>query len=73
LCILLRSGARATHGFTSGKAFFEVKLLANLEVKLGDDEKNVHELRVGFSSDDTDMQLGESPNSFAYEGSAKKG
>ncbi len=47
--------------------------MANLEAKLGDDEKNVHELRVGFSTDDTDMQLGESANSFAYAGSAKKG
>jgi hypothetical protein len=67
------SGARATHGFTSGKVFFEVKLLANLETKLGDDEKNVHELRVGWSTDDTDMMLGESPKSFSYAGSAKKG
>ena len=48
-------------------------MLANLETKLGDDEKNVHEMRVGFSTDDSDMQLGESVNSFAYGGSAKKG
>ena len=57
----------------SGKIFFEVKLLSLLETKLGEEEKNVHELRVGFSTDDTDMMLGEAPNSFAYAGLAKKG
>jgi hypothetical protein len=67
------SGARATHGFKAGKVAFEVKLTANLEAKIGDDEKNVHEVRVGWSTDDTDLLLGESANSFAYAGSAKKG
>ena len=57
----------------SGKVFFEVKLLSHLETKLGEEEKNVHQLRVGFSTDDTDMMLGEALNSFAYVGLAKKG
>ena len=36
-------------------------------------EPAVHELRLGWSTDDTDMQLGESATSFTYSGSAKKG
>lgn len=36
-------------------------------------EPAVHELRLGWSTDDTDMQLGEALWSFAYSGSAKKG
>merc|ERR1711997_886255 len=64
------SGAKATHGFNSGSVCYEVKLLDELETKV---EPAVHELRLGWSTDDTDMQLGEAPCSFAYSGSAKKG
>merc|ERR1711997_1210051 len=64
------SGAKATHGFNSGSVCYEVKLLDELETKV---EPAVHELRLGWSTDDTDMQLGESPCSFTYSGSAKKG
>ena len=67
------SGGRATHGVDSGKVYFEAKVLANLEVKLGDDEKNVNELRVGWSTPDTHFQLGEAVKTFAYCGSGKKG
>merc|ERR1712051_1136112 len=64
------SGVKATHGFKSGAVWYEVKVLDELETKL---EPAVHELRLGWSTDDTDMQLGESPCSFTYSGSAKKG
>jgi len=47
--------------------------LAENEVKLLDDEKNIHELRVGWSTTDTDLLLGESAKSYAYAGSGKKG
>ena len=67
------SGVRATCGFTSGKVFFEAKALANLEVQLGSDEKNPNELRVGWSTSDTEFQLGEAVGSFSYGGSGKKG
>lgn len=50
------SSARATHGFTSGKIAFEVKWVKNMEVKL-DDVKEPHELRVGWSSDDCNLQV----------------
>lgn len=66
------SGVRATHGFESGKVFFEVKLTEHLESKL-ENEKQLHEVRVGFSLNDSPLQLGESENSFCYAGSAKKG
>lgn len=46
-------------------------MLENLESKL-ENEKNLHELRLGWSTDDTSLQLGESPMSFCYAGSAKK-
>jgi len=64
------SGVKATHGFKTGAVWYEVKVLDELETKL---EPAVHELRLGWSTDDTDMQLGESPCSFTYSGSAKKG
>ena len=48
-------------------------MLAENEVKLLDDEKNIHELRVGWSTTDTDLLLGESAKSYAYAGSGKKG
>lgn len=65
------AGARATHGFTGGKVCFEVKLLDNMETKIEND-KNVHELRLGWSTDDSPMPMGETAFSFAYSGSAKK-
>jgi len=61
------SGARTTYGYTAGKLAFEVKLMDNLESKL-EGEKRLHELRVGWSCNDTNLQLGESDNSFAYAG-----
>ena len=67
------SGGRATHGVSSGKVYFEAKVLADLEVKLGDDEKNVNELRVGWSTSDSHFQLGEAAKTFAYCGTGKKG
>ena len=66
------SGARATHGFTDGKIFFEVKLLEHLESKL-EGERQLHEVRVGFSLNDTPLQLGDAANSFCYAGAGKKG
>ena len=50
------SSARATHGFTSGKVAFEVKWAKNMEVKL-EDVENPHELRVGWSSDECNLQV----------------
>ena len=65
------SGARATHGFNAGKIGYEVKLVDNLESKL-EGEARLHELRLGWSANDTSMQLGESGQSYSYNGNGKK-
>lgn len=65
------SGAKATYGFTDGKLCYEVKLLDNMDSKL-EKEKDLFELRVGWSTVDDSLQLGEDSNSFAYCGTAKK-
>ena len=53
------SSARATHGFKAGKIAFSVKWTGNMEVKL-DEVKEPHELRVGFSSNDCNLQVKQS-------------
>lgn len=45
--------------------------MENLDVKL-ENEKAPHEFRIGFSTDDSGLQLGEKPTSFAYASNAKK-
>merc|ERR1719189_2122027 len=65
------SSARATHGFTSGKIAFEAKWTGNLEVKL-EDVKEPHEMRVGWSTDDSNLQAGESPLAWAISNFGKK-
>ena len=35
---------------------------------MDESEKRIHELRVGWSTNDTSLQLGEADNSFAYAG-----
>ncbi len=67
------AGARATHGFSAGKVWFEVALKENLEAKLDHPDKNMHEVRVGWSTDDSPFTLGEHPGSVCYAGTAKKG
>ncbi|XP_012278100.1 heterogeneous nuclear ribonucleoprotein U-like protein 1 isoform X2 [Orussus abietinus] len=64
-------GARATHGFTSGKIYFEVKLTAECSVNL-QDEENLHSLRVGWSTSQTSTQLGGEKHSFGYDRTGKK-
>lgn len=65
------AGARSTHGVTTGKICFEVKLLQHLDAQLPIDELNPHVLRLGFSVDSTSMQLGEEPLSYGYGGTGK--
>jgi len=65
------AGARATYGFTSGKIFFEVKYLENLDTKL-DKEDTLFDMRVGWSTDDAVMQLGEDDKSWSYTSATGK-
>ena len=50
------SSAKATHGFSSGKIAYEVKWTGNLEVKL-EDVAEPHEIRVGWSTVDSCLQV----------------
>ncbi|XP_026862970.2 heterogeneous nuclear ribonucleoprotein U-like protein 2 isoform X2 [Electrophorus electricus] len=67
---LLRSGCRLTHGFTRGKVGFEVKFVERLSAAtidtLSDHEPCV--LRVGWSVEDSGLQLGEEELSFGLDG-----
>lgn len=66
------AGARGTYGITKGKVAFECKLLENQDVRhLGEEETNPHVCRVGWSTDDNTMQLGEEELSYGYGGTAK--
>ena len=66
------SSVRATHGFVDGKIGFEVKLLEHLDAKI-EGEKNLHELRLGWTMDDASLLLGEGKFSYCYSGSGKAG
>jgi len=69
---MMWSGARSNYGAKAGKVAFEVKILEHLEVdNLPEDEQHKHVVRVGFSTADTSMQLGEEKNSFGYGGTGK--
>lgn len=67
------AGARATHGATSGKLYYEVQVVEHLPTNFGDDhqETNPHVLRIGWSMDETSFQLGEEPFSYGYGGTGK--
>lgn len=64
------AGARATYGYTMDKVMYEVKIVQHLDVNL-EDEPSPHVVRVGWSTQETSMQLGEELNSFGYGGTGK--
>jgi len=65
------AGARATYGFASGKVWYEVKYVENLETKL-EKEDTLYDLRVGWSTDSGSMQLGEDDKSWGYTSATGK-
>uniref|UniRef100_A0A0V0G3Z0 Putative scaffold/matrix specific factor hnrnp-u/saf-a n=1 Tax=Triatoma dimidiata TaxID=72491 RepID=A0A0V0G3Z0_TRIDM len=65
------AGVRGTYGYTEGKLCFQVKLVENCNVSHLENEPNPNVLRVGWSTFDTSMQLGEEPLSFGYGGTGK--
>ena len=65
------AGARATHGLNKGKIWFEVKYVENLEVKV-EKETTTFDLRVGWSSDDSGLMLGEGEKSWFYSSAEGK-
>lgn len=66
------AGARATHGVNSGKVCYEVQVNEINRVQNLSDERNLYELRCGWSTLSDSLQLGESPLSYGYSGCAKK-
>ena len=65
------AGARATAGFTSGKVWFEVKHLDNMDVKV-DKDTTTFDLRVGWSKNSASLMLGEDGESWCYSSAEGK-
>lgn len=69
---LMWAGARSTFGVCKGKICFETKITKYLDVShLPSDEPTPNVARVGFSTEETSMQLGEEPLSYGYGGTGK--
>lgn len=70
---LVWAGARANYGaLNNGKYFYEVQLLAfNTKINYPN-EKNLHEIRCGWSTSNSSLQLGEHPTSFGLDSTGKK-
>ncbi|XP_026109028.1 heterogeneous nuclear ribonucleoprotein U-like protein 1 isoform X1 [Carassius auratus] len=69
----LWAGARATYGVTKGRVCFEMKINEEISVKhLPASEPDPHVVRIGWSLDSCNTQLGEEPFSFGYGGTGKK-
>lgn len=66
------SGARATYGVNDGKVCYEVQINEINRVQNLSDERNLYELRCGWSILSESLQLGETELSFGYSGCAKK-
>ena len=65
------AAARATYGFTSGKLWYEVKYVDNMDVKI-EKEKTTYDLRVGWSTNSASLMLGENDKSWCYSSSEGK-
>nr|XP_057935969.1 heterogeneous nuclear ribonucleoprotein U-like protein 1 [Doryrhamphus excisus] len=69
----LWAGARATHGVTSGRVCYEMKINEEIPVKhLPSSEPDPHVVRIGWSINHSSTQLGEEPFSYGYGGTGKK-
>merc|ERR1719402_473037 len=65
------AGARATYGFNTGKVWFEVKYLDNMDVKVEKDA-TTFDLRVGWSTNEASLMLGEDDKSWCYSSAEGK-
>ena len=59
------AAARATFGFKTGKLWYEVKYVDNMDVKI-EKETTTHDLRVGWSTNSASLMLGEDNKSWCY-------
>jgi len=65
------AGARATFGYNTGKVWYEVKYLDNMEVKV-EKEPTTFDLRVGWSTNCSTLMLGEDNLSWCYSSAEGK-
>lgn len=67
------AGARANYGaIGNGKYFYEVQLVAfNTKINYPN-ERNLHEIRCGWSTSNSSLQLGENAHSYGLDSSGKK-
>ncbi|XP_014480328.1 PREDICTED: heterogeneous nuclear ribonucleoprotein U isoform X2 [Dinoponera quadriceps] len=66
------AGTRASYGFANGKVYYETKITENCPTIVQNKEQ-LHMLRLGWSTLDASMQLGEERFSYAYTSTGKKG
>lgn len=64
------SGCRATHGVRTGRVAYEVHIASIIHTNQYDPPK--YDIRVGWSTRSTSLQLGEGPLSFGYTMQRKK-
>lgn len=64
-------GVRATYGATEGRVCFEVRIDANQPTEHLENEFCPNALRIGWSVNDSSLQLGEEAFSFGYGGTGK--
>lgn len=72
---LAYAGVRATHGVTKGKVAYEVQVTESNRLHStnnSNSDKNPFDIRCGWSTKSSVLQLGEAPLSFAYGGVGKK-
>ncbi|XP_063046788.1 heterogeneous nuclear ribonucleoprotein U-like protein 2 [Engraulis encrasicolus] len=73
---LLWSGCRLSHGVHSGKVSFEVKYVQRLVSSSQEEWRKLDAepcvLRVGWSTDETSLQLGETEGSYAFDSRGRK-
>jgi heterogeneous nuclear ribonucleoprotein U-like protein 1 len=70
---LVWAGARANYGaINNGKYFYEMQLLAQNTKISYPNERNLHEIRCGWSTASSSLQLGENDLSFGLDSSGRK-
>jgi len=65
------AGARATKGAKGGKIGYELKVVSLTKTDLPESEAPINAVRIGWSSENSNLQLGESSLSYGFESTGK--
>lgn len=65
------AGARANKGAKGGKIGYELKVVGLIETDLPETEAPINAVRIGWSSENSSLQLGESSLSYGFESTGK--